>query len=202
MVAGFVATLVLSAFMILNGAIGALPQMDIIRLLTALGTLSVPAAWMDHFIVGVAIWGLLFAAFDALTPRLAYVIKGLIFGVFAWLAMMVAFLPLAGAGFFGSKLDNAALLGLLVLHLIYGAALGATYGFLSAMAPLRVAAILPKGHAGTAGAEGFTISSTNINDHVESSNPSGRTMLIAFGSLVALAAAFLLAMHFRIALGL
>jgi hypothetical protein len=52
MLAGFVATLVLTALMLLNSAFDLIPQINIIRLLTTLGTLSVPSAWMDHFIVG------------------------------------------------------------------------------------------------------------------------------------------------------
>src|SRR5438874_10656991 len=64
MVAGLVATLVLSGLMVLNSATDLMPQIHIIRWLTAPGTLSVPAAWMDHFVVGVIIWGLLFAVYD------------------------------------------------------------------------------------------------------------------------------------------
>ena len=56
MVAGLVATLALSGLMVLNSATDLMPQIHIIRWLTALGTLSVPAAWMDHFIVGVIVW--------------------------------------------------------------------------------------------------------------------------------------------------
>jgi len=66
LIAGFVATLVLSVLIILNGTTGLMPQIDIILLLTKLGTLTVAAAWMDHFIIGVVVWGLLFAAFDAI----------------------------------------------------------------------------------------------------------------------------------------
>jgi len=32
-------------------------------------------------------------------------LKGIIMGVFAWLAMMIAFMPLAGAGFFASRTE-------------------------------------------------------------------------------------------------
>src|SRR5829696_5952129 len=115
-IAGFVATLVLSGLMILNSAIGLMPQIDIVRLLTTLGTLTPASAWMDHFIVGVVVWGLLFAAIDATTARKALWIKGMIFGVFAWLMMMVTFLPLAGAGFFGVKIGIPPVLGLLFLQ--------------------------------------------------------------------------------------
>src|SRR5215211_5317570 len=84
-IAGFVATLVLTGLMMVNSTIGLMPQIDIIRLLTTLGTLTTASAWMDHFIVGVVVWGLLFAAIDATTARKAFWMKGMIFGVFAWL---------------------------------------------------------------------------------------------------------------------
>src|SRR5258705_4359329 len=47
MVAGLVATLVLSGLMFINSAADLMPQINIIRWLTALGTLSVAAALMD-----------------------------------------------------------------------------------------------------------------------------------------------------------
>src|SRR5215207_8061972 len=144
LIAGLVATLVLSGLMILNSAIGLMPQIDIVRLLTTLGTLTTASAWMDHFIVGVVVWGLLFAAIDATTTRSALWMKGMIFGVFAWLMMMVTFLPLAGAGFFGAKIGITPVLGLLFLHLLYGAVLGLTYGLLGLWVPVKVPLILRK----------------------------------------------------------
>src|SRR5215204_1976975 len=144
-IAGFIATLVLSALMILNSAIGLMPQIDFVRLLTTLGTLTTASSWMDQFIVGVVVWGLLFAAIDATTTRSAFWMKGMIFGVFAWLMMMVTFMPLAGAGFFGARIGITAVLGLLFLHLVYGVVLGVIYGLLGLWEPAKAAAvILPK----------------------------------------------------------
>src|SRR5215208_561588 len=200
-IAGFIATLVLSALMILNSTIGLMPQIDIVRLLTTLGTLTVAAAWMDHFIVGVVVWGLLFAAFDATTTRPAPWLKGVIFGAFAWLMMMTAFMPLAGAGFFGVKLDSTTLLGLLVLHLAYGIVLGATYGFLGNLAPIRVPSIAPKEEVVVAGPNALTMNSSDINDHVLSSSPSGTAVLITFGCLAGLIALLVLAIQFHTTFG-
>jgi hypothetical protein len=201
LIAGFVATLVLSALIILNGTTGLMPQIDIILLLTKLGTLTVAAAWMDHFIVGVVVWGLLFAAFDATTPRPAPWLKGMIFGAFAWLMMMTTFMPLAGAGFLGVKLDSATLLGLLVLHLAYGIVLGATFGFLGNLAPIRVPSIAPKEEVVMAGPNALTMNSSDINDHVVSSSPSGTTVLTILGSLAGFIALLVLVMQFRTSLG-
>src|SRR6266436_7672374 len=139
MIAGFVATLILSGLMLLNSTMGLMPQINIVRMLANLGTLSTTAAWMDHFIVGVVIWGLLFAVYDGVATRPAHWLKGIIFGVFTWLMMMVTFMPLAGAGFFGAKVDISTHIGLLVLNLVFGAVLGVTYGFLGVVAPVRIA---------------------------------------------------------------
>src|SRR3954470_2391757 len=185
LIAGFVATLVLSGLMIFNSTIGLMPQIDIVRLLTTLGTLTTASAWMDHFIVGAVVWGLLFAAIDATTTRPALWMKGMIFGVFAWLMMMVTFMPLAGAGFFGAKIGITVAVGLLFLHLVYGFVLGVAYGLLGLWVPVKAAVILPKEEQiVVAGPNPYTMNSSDINDNVLSSSPSGKTMLITFGCLV------------------
>jgi hypothetical protein len=205
MLAGFVATLVLTALMLINGAFELVPQINIIRLLTTLGTLSVPSAWMDHFIVGVVVWGLLFAVYDGAAARPAHWLKGIIFGVFAWLVMMVAFMPLAGAGFFGAKIGITAPAGLLMVHLIYGVVLGATYGLLGVLVPVKAAAILTteeKAELVAGGPNPYTMDSADINDHLPTSSPSGKTVLIAFGGLVGFFVLVVLVVEFRTTLGL
>ena len=139
MLAGFVATLVLSGILILKGNMGLWPELNIIRLLVNLGSIQTVAAWMDHFIVGVVVWGLLFGAFDAMWESRAYWLKGLIFGVFAWLLMMVLFMPLAKAGWFGARIGPSAALVTLGMHLIYGLVLGVVYGLLTAWYPAKPA---------------------------------------------------------------
>jgi hypothetical protein len=146
MIAGFVATLVLSALLLLKSTMNLVPDLNIIRLLTNLGSIGTVAAWMDHFIVGVVMWGLLFGAYDAMATRPAHWLKGIIFGVFAWLLMMVIFMPLAKAGFFGMKLGPMAAVVTLMYHLVYGAVLGTTYGLLGTWAPEKA----PEGSRPTA----------------------------------------------------
>ena len=138
MIAGFVATLVLSGLLLLKSTMDLVPELNIIRLLVNLGSISVVQAWMDHFIVGVVVWGLMFGAYDSLASRPAHWLKGIIFGVFTWLIMMAAFMPLAKVGFFGSKIGPMAAVVTLMYHLVYGAVLGTTYGLLSAWAPAKV----------------------------------------------------------------
>jgi hypothetical protein len=203
MVAGLVATLVLCGLMVLNSATELMPQIHIIRWLTALGTLSVPSAWMDHFIVGVIVWGLLFAVYDGAASRPAPWLKGIIFGVFTWLMMMVTFMPLAGAGFFGAKVDISTLIGLLVLNLIFGAVLGVTYDLLGVVAPVRPAASPAGETVPVTEAERLRLSSPDysFNDDLPSSSPSGRTVAIIFGGIVGFMALVVLVMEFRPMLG-
>jgi len=189
--------------MVLNSATELMPQINIIRWLTALGSLSVPSAWMDHFIVGVIIWGLLFAVYDGAASRPAPWLKGIIFGVFTWLMTMVTFMPLAGAGFFGAKVDISTLIGLLVLNLIFGAVLGVTYDLLGVVAPVRIA-VSPAGETvPVTEAERLRLSSPDysFNDDLPSSSPSGRTVAIIFGGIVGFMALVVLVMEFRPMLG-
>jgi hypothetical protein len=137
MVAGLVATLVLSGLLLLKGTMNLVPELSIISLLMGLGSITLVQAWMDHFIVGVVAWGLAFGAYDSLASRPAHWLKGIIFGVFAWVVMMVLFMPLAKAGVFGWKIGPVAAAVTLIYHLVYGAVLGTTYGLLSAWVPAK-----------------------------------------------------------------
>jgi uncharacterized protein DUF6789 len=137
MLSGLVATLVLSGLLLLKSTMDLVPELNLIRLLVNLGSISVVQAWMDHFIIGVVVWGLLFGVYDSMASRPAHWLKGIIFGFFAWLVMMVLFMPLAKAGIFGSKIGPIAAVVTLMYHLVYGAVLGTTYGLLSSWAPAK-----------------------------------------------------------------
>ena len=132
LIAGFMATVALSILMIAKSAMGLMPQLNpfednvhVAHVLTGL-TLPLPFGWLAHFFLGTVIWGLLYAALHASLPG-APVVKGLIFGVLAWLAMMIVFMPLGGHGLFALSLGPQALIATLVLHLVYGAVLGVVY---------------------------------------------------------------------------
>ena len=129
-------------------------------------------------------------------------LKGIIFGVFTWLMMMVAFMPMAGAGFFGAKIGITAVVGLLILHLIYGVVLGATYGLLGGLHPVRVPVILPK-EVTTTDTYELSVKSADysFNDDLPSSSPSGKTMLIILASVVGFMVFVVLVVEFRSTLG-
>jgi hypothetical protein len=54
----------------------------------------------------------------------------LLFGIGAWLVVMLAVMPLTRGGFFGLALGLATPVAMLLVHLVYGAALGGIYGLL------------------------------------------------------------------------
>ena len=126
-VGGLAGTAVMSALMLMKNAMGVMPQLDVIHMLS--GMMSVPAAiaWVIHFMIG-AIWGVLFALSYKAIPGGSSVVKGMLFGVGAWLLMMVMVMPMAGAGFFGMMMGMMAPVMTLVLHIIFGAVMGLVYG--------------------------------------------------------------------------
>jgi uncharacterized membrane protein YagU involved in acid resistance len=149
LIAGLIATIVLSALMILKTAMGLMPQVNAIRMLTHMGAVYVhtPAVpvmgWIAHFVIGTILWGLIFAATYRAWPGAAGIVKGIEFSIVAWLLMMLIVMPLAGAGPFGLRLGLPAPVATLVLHIIYGAVLGVVY------AKLRSGAASVKAAQGT-----------------------------------------------------
>ncbi len=133
MTAGLVATLVLTVVMSIKSSYGLWPEVNFIQLLVNLGSISVVQAWMDHFIIGIVVWGLAYSAVDALWEPAPHWLKGIVVGVGGWLLMMVAFMPLAKAGFFGMKLGPPGALVALGYHILYGLVLGLTYGLLGVL---------------------------------------------------------------------
>ena len=130
--AGFVATVVLSILMTVKAMMGVMPSLNPIADIATVADnftglqLPPPVGWVGHFFIGTIVWGILYALIEPYLPG-APIVKGLIFAVIAWLAMMILFMPLAGQGFFVMHIGPAAAVATLVLHLIYGGVLGAVY---------------------------------------------------------------------------
>lgn len=139
MIAGFAATVILSALMMIKGAMGIMPQLDVIAMLARMaqdmmGFGGAGLAWMMHFMIGTVVWGILFALLYGTLPGAGAITKGISFGVLAWLLMMIGSMPMAGASLFGLGLGMMAPIMTLVLHIIYGAVLGAVFQALPASA--------------------------------------------------------------------
>jgi hypothetical protein len=133
-VAGGVATAVLSALMLLIGATGFEPQLELTRVLLTL--LDEPAkqyalGWTLHIVIGSLGLGALFAYIE---PRLGadtHTKSGILFGVSTWLVVMLVFMPAAGDGYFGFQISHLAPIVMLLQQVLYGAVLGWVYGKLS-----------------------------------------------------------------------
>lgn len=129
LVASLVATVVLSALMLMKQRMGLAPQLNPIEMLTKMAGGSTPAVgWVIHFLIGTVLWGSLFPIFDATLPDSSHWLNGIMFGIGAWILMMVLVMPMAGADVFGLALDIDAPIAALIFHLVYGAVLGGTYG--------------------------------------------------------------------------
>lgn len=130
MLAGFAATIVLSLLMLMKGAMGLMPALDPIGMIAMMMGVSTAIAWGVHFMIGTVIWGGAFALLEPHLPGWELWLKGVVFGIGAWLIMMVAMMPMAGAGFFGMQLGMMAPVMTLAMHLVFGAVLGGVYGML------------------------------------------------------------------------
>lgn len=142
-VAGFIATVALSVLMILKGAMGLMPHLNVIHMLAGMAHahMGLPASpvigWLAHFMIGTIVWGIAFAALYGVLPGKTPLNKGLSFSVLAWLLMMLLPMPMAGAGLFGLKMGMMAPVMTLILHLIWGAVLGLTFGALAPREPAQ-----------------------------------------------------------------
>ena len=129
--AGLAATVVLSILMLIKASLGLLPQVNAIQMLAGVAAgAGLPAApatgWAIHLIIGIVLWGLLFAWVGTRFPG-GRVIQGILFAIAAWILMMIIVMPIAGAGLFGMNIGIGAPVATLVLHIIFGAVLGWTY---------------------------------------------------------------------------
>ena len=142
-VAAIVATIVLSLLFVMKDVMGIMPQLNLPKMIA--GMMGMPdspiAGWAVHFLIGVVIYGAALALLDEHLPGNSEIRHGVLLATVGWLVMMVVLMPMAGAGFFGLNLGISTPIMTLVLHLIFGAVLGAYYGHSlarKASVPLRV----------------------------------------------------------------
>jgi hypothetical protein len=125
--AGFIATAVLSAMMVIKSMMGVMPQLDVAAMIGMMMGVPVAVGWIIHFMIGTIAWGGGFALLYDMIPGGSPIGKGIAFGVVAWLGMMVMIMPMAGAGFFGMNMGLMAPMMTLLLHIVFGAVLGFVY---------------------------------------------------------------------------
>ncbi len=134
MMAGFVATFVVSMILVLRLAAGIMPWYDPIEImnLAMQDAFDTPdsreLAWGIHFAVGTLIWGFLYGLVTPYLPGRTHLLRGLAFGLISWLVVMVTVFPLAGSGLFGLGFGAIAPLSMLLAHVVFGLVIGAVYG--------------------------------------------------------------------------
>ena len=129
LVAGLVATVVLSGLMVIKSMMGLMPQLDLPQMIAAMmGAPNQPAVgWGVHFMIGIVLYGAAIAWLHERMPGDSAVAHGVLISVAGWLMMMVVLMPMAGTGVFGMNLGIMAPMMTLILHLVFGAVLGAVY---------------------------------------------------------------------------
>ena len=129
MIAGFVASvasilvLAFSTFFIL------VPEFDYIAIQgSAFGLAGGSlAAWISYFLIGIFIWGVLYAIVESLLNGSSRNAKGLLFGSIIWLVVMIVLMPLADAGFFLKEYGFIAALIILITDLSFGLVMSYSY---------------------------------------------------------------------------
>jgi hypothetical protein len=120
----------------MKSMMGVMPGLGVVAMLIGMAhnMVRLPAnpvvGWVLDFMIGTVVWDIGFALLYKVLPGGGSVTKDTVFGVLAWLLMMLIPLPMAGAGLFGPKMGMMAPMMTLVLRLILGAVLGATFGAL------------------------------------------------------------------------
>ena len=140
LIAGIIATAVLSILMMVKAAMGILPQFNVIALLANTLGAGPIVGWIAHIAIGVVLYGLVFANLSGALPGGTLTIKGMVLGVIGWLVMMLVAMPVMGAGIFASNLGIPVMIATLVLHLIFGAVLGFSFRKISGQSAARPAA--------------------------------------------------------------
>jgi hypothetical protein len=115
-VAGFIATLVMSAL-----------HEPVALVAEAVGVHTPVAGLLFHFFAGTLLWGGAFGILHDYLPGPSW-LRGMIFSGAAALLVMLAIAPLTGSGFLCLKLGMYAPIVVALFHLAYGAILGAVYG--------------------------------------------------------------------------
>ncbi|MEO5349717.1 MAG: hypothetical protein H7836_08735 [Magnetococcus sp. YQC-3] len=132
-IAGLPATAVLSVLILSDSVLPQFAQASLInnlieKVMEYQGITVFPyVGWILHFCIGTIVWGTIFGVVEPILPGRTWRRKGMAFGAGCAFVLLVAIIPIAGAGFFGMKLTLAGILVTIMQHLIYGFVLGDAY---------------------------------------------------------------------------
>jgi hypothetical protein len=102
-IAGFVATVVLTLFMMLKKTMGVMPELDPVHMIAEMVTQKMGIesnmiiGWVLHFGIGSVAWGAGLVVLNDILPGSGQIVKGIAMGIAAWLLMMVGTMPMAGS---------------------------------------------------------------------------------------------------------
>ena len=128
-IAGLIATVVLSALIMIKAQMGVMPDLDVIALLAAMMGTGAATGWVLHFLIGAG-YGVIFSRISRSDTRRRAMTKGILLGLAGWVAMMILLLPVMGKGLFGLSMPSETMLvplATLMLHAVFGAVLGASH---------------------------------------------------------------------------
>lgn len=129
--AAVVASLILSGLLLIKEAFGLMLEMNPIRVISAMtGHEADVLARLVHLLIGTLLSGALFAWLQPALDGPMW-LRGLRFASGTWLMMRVVLMPILGSGLFALKLGIAAPMTSFLMHTIFGATLGSTYGVLT-----------------------------------------------------------------------
>ncbi|TDY03921.1 DUF6789 family protein [Thiohalophilus thiocyanatoxydans] len=130
LLAGLVATVVLSVLMVIKDMMGLMPDLNVIGMLAAQMGSGPTMGWLAHIMIGVVGYGLAYSLLFRRLPLGGHGVRGILLGVVGWLVMMLALMPMMGGGLFGSGMPSGMMVPIatLILHVIFGAVLGGVYG--------------------------------------------------------------------------
>jgi hypothetical protein len=122
-IAGLLASAAASGAIFLGSLTGAVPDADPVGALSGVTLSPSGLSWVMHFAVGTFVWGPILAVLSPVLPS-PFWFKGVVFGVLAWLLMILVTWAADPTS------PPQASLGPILLHLFFGAVLGWTYGAL------------------------------------------------------------------------
>jgi uncharacterized membrane protein YagU involved in acid resistance len=131
-VAGLVATLVMTAVGVWVAPMMGIPAMNPADMLAGAMGGSIVLGWLGHLMIGI----ILAIGYTIVAPSLPGPgwLRGALYGIAPWLLAQLVVMPMMGMPVFSGSAAMA--IGSLIGHLVYGAVVGAIYGA-PARAPAR-----------------------------------------------------------------
>ena len=123
-IAGLLATGVMTAVGLWVAPLMGIPAMNPAGMLAGAMGGSVALGWLGHLMIG-AVLALIYAAVARRLPG-SPLTRGALYGLAPWLLAQLVVIPMMGMPVFSGSATLAT--GSLIGHLVYGAAVGATYG--------------------------------------------------------------------------